>query len=262
MKSQEKRIISGNYLEVEHYPVTEHGYRHDRKYRLSRTEQQNLNQKNAVKKMTRLINTNFGLGDLLIHGTYRPDEMPKSEKEVLNDIQNYFRRINRYRKSHGMPRAKYIYVIECSSSGNWHWHGIMSGMNRNIAEELWGHGDFTNANRFQPTVQTGGEAFAKYISKKPKGKRRWNCSKKNLKKPTVKTKSSGYTRRGIARIARERADDTRYWERKYKGYRLVSVTPVYNEFNGWWYIYIKMYRDTRGINSNERKQSNMSVLHK
>lgn len=261
MKSQEKRIISGNYLEVEHYPVTEHGYRHDRKYRLSRTEQQKLNIKNAVKKLIRLVNTNFGLGDLLIHGTYRPDEMPKSEKEVLNDIQNYFRRINRYRKSHGMPRAKYIYVIECSSSGNWHWHGIMSGMNRNIAEELWGHGDFTNANRFQPTAQTGGEAFAKYISKKPKGKRRWNCSK-NLKQPTVKTKSSGYTRRGIARIARERADDTRYWERKYKGYRLVSVTPVYNEFNGWWYIYIKMYRDTRGINSNERKQSNMSVLHK
>lgn len=261
MKSQEKRIISGNYLEVEHYPVTEHGYRHDRKYRLSRIEQQNLNQKNAVKKITRRINTNFGLGDLLIHGTYRPDEMPKSEKEVLNDIQNYFRRINRYRKSHGMPRAKYIYVIECSSSGNWHWHGIMSGMNRNIAEELWGHGDFTNANRFQPTAQTGGEAFAKYISKKPKGKRRWNCSK-NLKQPTVKTKSSGYTRQGIARIARERVDDTRYWERKYKGYGLVSVTPVYNEFNGWWYIYVKMYRDTRGINSNDRKQSNMSVLHK
>lgn len=180
---------------------------------------------------------------------------------MLKDIQNYFRRISRYRKKHGLPPLKYIYVIECSSSGKWHWHGIMSGMNRNIAEELWKHGDFVNADRFQPTTQTGGEAFAKYISKKPMGKRRWNCSK-NLKQPTVKTKSSGYTRRGIARIARERADDTRYWERKYKGYNLVSVTPVYNEFNGWWYIYVKMYRDTRGINSNERKQSNMSVLHK
>lgn len=248
MKSQEKRIISGNYLEVEHYPVTEHGYRHDRKYRLSRTEQQKLNIKNAVKKLIRLVNTNFWLGDLLIHGTYRPDEMPESEKEVLKDIQNYFRRISRYRKKHGLPPLKYIYVIECSGSGKWHWHGIMSAMDRNIAEELWKHGDFVNADRFQPTTQTGGEAFAKYISKKPMGKRRWNCSK-NLKQPTVKTKSSGYTRRGIARIARERADDTRYWERKYKGYRLVSVTPVYNEFNGWWYIYVKMYKQQGRYNN-------------
>lgn len=248
MKSQGKRIISGNYLEVEHYPVTEHGYRHDRKYRLSRTEQQKLNIKNAVKKLIRLVNTNFWLGDLLIHGTYRPDEMPKSEKEVLKDIQNYFRRISRYRKKHGLPPLKYIYVIECSGSGKWHWHGIMSAMDRNIAEELWKHGDFVNADRFQPTTQTGGEAFAKYISKKPMGKRRWNCSK-NLKQPTVKTKSSGYTRRGIARIARERADDTRYWERKYKGYNLVSVTPVYNEFNGWWYIYVKMYKQQGRYNN-------------
>lgn len=248
MKSQEKRIISGNYLEVEHYPVTEHGYRHDRKYRLSRTEQQKLNIKNAVKKLIRLVNTNFWLGDLLIHGTYRPDEMPKSEKEVLKDIQNYFRRISRYRKKHGLPPLKYIYVIECSSSGKWHWHGIMSAMDRSTAEELWKHGDFVNADRFQPTTQTGGEAFAKYISKKPMGKRRWNCSK-NLKQPTVKTKSSGYTRRGIARIARERADDTRYWERKYKGYNLVSATPVYNEFNGWWYIYVKMYKQQGRYNN-------------
>lgn len=248
MKSQEKRIISGNYLEVEHYPVTEHGYRHDRKYRLSRTEQQKLNIKNAVKKLIRLVNTNFWLGDLLIHGTYRPDEMPKSEKEVLKDIQNYFRRISRYRKKNGLPPLKYIYVIECSRSGKWHWHGIMSAMDRNTAEELWKHGDFVNADRFQPTTQTGGEAFAKYISKKPMGKRRWNCSK-NLKQPTVKTKSSGYTRRGIARIARERADDTRYWERKYKGYNLVSVTPVYNEFNGWWYIYVKMYKQQGRYNN-------------
>ena len=248
MKSQEKRIISGNYLEVEHYPVTEHGYRHDRKYRLSRTEQQKLNIKNAVKKLIRLVNTNFWLGDLLIHCTYRPDEMPESEKEVLKDIQNYFRRISRYRKKHGLPPLKYIYVIECSNSGKWHWHGIMSAMDRNIAEELWKHGDFVNTDRFQPTTQTGGEAFAKYISKKPMGKRRWNCSK-NLKQPIVKTKSSGYTRRGIARIARERADDTRYWERKYKGYNLVSVTPVYNEFNGWWYIYVKMYKQQSRYNN-------------
>lgn len=241
MKSREKRITSGNYLEIEHFPVTEHGHRHDRKKRLSRKEQQNLNEKNAIKKLIRLVNTNFVKGDVLIHCTYRADEMPTTEAEVKKDIQNYFRTIKAYRKKHNMPQIKYIYVIECKN-GKWHWHGIMSAIDREVAEKLWKHGDFTNADRFQPTAQAGGEAFARYISKKPMGARRWNCST-NLKQPTEKTTDGTYTRRKIARIVQEHIDDIAYWERKYKGYKFISATPKFNEFNGWWYIYIKMYRD-------------------
>lgn len=120
----------------------------------------------------------------------------------------------------------------------------MSAIDRDVAEKLWKHGDYTNADRFQPTEQEGGEAFARYISKKPMGKRRWNSST-NLKNPTVKTKDGQHTRRGIARIATQRINDRAYWERKYKGYRFVSATPVYNDYNGWWYIYAKMYRNKR-----------------
>lgn len=240
MKSREKIIISGNYLEAEHFPVTEQGHRHERKRKLSREEQYNLNQKNATKKLIRIINTNFVAGDILIHPTYRADEMPETLEEVIKDVQNYFRRIKNYRKKHRLPPAKYIYVVECKH-GKWHWHGIMSSIDRDVAEKLWKHGDFTNAARFQPTAKEGGEAFARYISKKPCGSRRWNCSK-NLKQPTVKTKDGLYTRRGMARVARERIDDKEYWERKYKGYRFISATPAYNDFNGWWYIYVKMYR--------------------
>lgn len=243
MKSREKRIKSGNYLEIEHFPVTAHGHRHDRKHKPTRIEQQNLNEKNARKKLERLINTNFVKGDILLHFTYRNDEMPKDEKQVQKDIQNYFRRINYCRKKQGLPKAKYIYVIECKG-GRWHWHGIMSAMDRDTTEELWKHGDSNKAHRFQPTVQNGGEAFARYISKKPMGSKRWYCST-NLKQPEVKTKDGTHTRRGMARIARERVDDREYWERKYKGYRFVSATPTYNEFNGWWYIYVRMYRDEK-----------------
>lgn len=256
MKSREKRIISGNHLEVEYFPVTAHGNRHDRKHKLSRTEQRNLNEKNAIKKLIRLINTNFIKGDILIHCTYRADEMPKTLKEHTRNIQNYFRRIKAYRKKHNMPEIKYIYVIECKG-GKWHWHGIMSAINRDVAEKLWKHGDFTNADRFQPTAQEGGEAFARYISKQPKGSRRWYSSK-NLKQPTVKKKDGTHTRRGMARIVRERIDDREYWERKYKGYRFISAIPAYNEFNGWWYLYVKMYRNIdngrNGIINSKRQQ--------
>ena len=89
------------------------------------------------------------------------------------------------------------------------------------------------------------------------GTKRWYCSK-NLKEPTVKTKDGIYTRRGIARIAKDRVDDRQYWECKYKGYRFVSATPVYNEFNGWWYLYVKMYRD-KHINTNTEKQRQFNL---
>ncbi len=256
MKSREKRIMSGNYLEVECFPVTAHGNRHDRRRKLSRIEQRNLNAKNATKKLIRLINTNFVKGDILIHCTYRAENMPQTLEEHTRNIQNYFRRIKAYRKKHNLPEIKYIYVIE-RKGNKWHWHGIMSAVDRNIAEKLWKLGDFTNADRFQPTAQEGGEAFARYISKQPAGSRRWYCSK-NLKQPTVRTKDGTHTRRGMARIARERVDDREYWERRYKGYRFISATPAYNEFNGWWYIYVRMYKsiDNRrnGIIDSRRQQ--------
>ena len=241
MKSREKRIISGPYLEVEHFPVTAHGHRHDRRRRLSRIEQRHLNEKNAKKKLVRRINTNFVKGDICFHFTYRDDEMPENEDEVQKDVQNYFRRVKYYRKKQGLPQIKYIYVIEYKG-GRWHWHGIMSAIDRDIAEQLWKHGDYTNTKKFQPTEKKGGEAFARYISKKPMGKKRWYCST-NLKQPEVKTKDGTHTRSQMARIARERVDDKEYWERKYKGYIFDSATPIYNEFNGWWYIYVRMHRD-------------------
>lgn len=243
MKSREKRIISGPCLEVEHFPVTAHGHRHDRRRKLSRVEQRNLNEKNAKKRLERLINTNFVKGDICFHFTYRDDEMPANEDEVQKDGQNYFRRVKYYRKKNGLPQIKYIYVIECKN-GRWHIHGIMSAMDRDTAEELWKHGDFPRADKFKPTVQEGGKRFADYISKKPMGKKRWYCST-NLKQPEVKTKDDTHTRSEMARIARERVDDKDYWERQYKGYRFVSATPTYNEFNGWWYIYVRMYRDDK-----------------
>ena len=50
MKSRTKTILSGKYLEVELFPVTAHGHRHDRRCKLSRAEQRKQNEKHAAKK--------------------------------------------------------------------------------------------------------------------------------------------------------------------------------------------------------------------
>ena len=242
MKSRTKTILSGKYLEIELFPVTAHGHRHDRRRKLSRAEQRKQNEKHAVKKLVRLINANFEQGDTIITLQYRAElRHDLTYAAVLRDVQNYLRRVKNYRHRHHLPEIKYIYVIELAGL-------IMSKLDRDVAESLWHYADFVNSRSFQPTAQEGGAAFANYIAGKKGGKdvpekywRKWNSSK-NLTQPTENTKDGTHTRREIARLARERVDDRRYWEQQYSGYRFVSAQPVFNEFNGWWYLYVQLYK--------------------
>ena len=264
MQSRTKTIESGRHLEIEMFPVTQHGHRHDRKKKLSSTEQRAQNQKNAEKRLVRLVNTNFVRGDIIITLQYRAEMRGNlSYAAVVRDTQNYLRRVKRYRDKHSMSAIKYIYVVELAGKTNWHVHLLMSKLPREVAEKLWSNADFVNSKSFQPTVQEGGAAFANYIAGKKPGKdvsekywRRWNSSK-NLQQPTERHKDGTHTRRGIARIAREYIDTKAYWERKYKGYRFVSAVPRYNEFNGWWYLYVQMYRieSPAAVNNRKRKQN-------
>lgn len=235
--------MSGKILEVEFFPVCSDG-RKMPAGSLSREAQKNLNEKNAKKKLDRLINTNFGKGDLAVHLTYRDDEMPSTREEVVNDVKNYISRLRRWRKAHGLPDIKYIYVIEAKVSKRtgvlrWHVHMVMSGMDRDVAEQKWNHGDWTNARRLQPN-ENGLQALARYMTKDPEGKRRWSGSK-NLKQPTVKKPRDGkITRRGLARIAEKKLYDREYWEKRHKGYSYIGAEASFNNYNGHWYVYVRM----------------------
>lgn len=246
---REKKIYSGKILEVELYPVYKNGReipRRAKKEKLSTKEQKNLNDKNARKKLTRLINTNFGEGDIVIHPTYRDSEMPLTEQEARKDIVNYIRRIKTYRKKHNLPELKYIYVIECKVSKKtgvmrWHFHMIMSKMDRDTAEKMWKHGDFTNADRLQPN-EYGCEAIARYMTKEPQGKKRWAQSK-NLKEPYIPPPKDGRIgKQGVRKIATQYVEDKEYFEKRYKGYQFLKCVPAFNDFNGHWYIEIVMRR--------------------
>ena len=251
---REKNIISGKMYEAEFYPVFDNGRRipeRRKKLNTSSKEQQNLNDKNARKKIVRLVNANFGQDDIVIHGTYRDDEMPATEEECRRDIQNYIRRIKRYRKKMKLPDMKYIYVIESKVSRKtglirFHFHMITNQMDRDTAEKMWHHGDWTNADRLQPN-EKGCEALAKYLVKNPEGGKRWAQSK-NLKKPKVpKPKDGKISKKYLSRLATERIDDAHFWEKRYKGYRFIEANAMFNSFNGYWYLSVVMYKDTEAV---------------
>lgn len=237
---REKRIYSGKILEVEVYPITLQEKKKKRrdKEKESLPKQRNLNDKNARKHLIRLINTNFTDKDLSVHLTYSDDNLPESEHEAKKDVENYLRRIMYYRKKHGLEPLKYITVVEhkCKGEGRIHHHLIISDMDRDKAEELWKKGR-ANADRLQ-SDENGYEAVGRYITKDPKGKKRWNASK-NLKKPTVKVNDTKYKKKRVQEISRN-PDDKQEFEKLYPGYFLNECRAEFNEINGETYLYIKM----------------------
>lgn len=250
---REKKIYSGKILEVDIYPIYSSGRelpRRNPKQNISTETQKNLNDKNAKKKLVRLVNTNFTENDLAAHLTYRDDEMPSSEEEARKDFTNYIRRIKIYRKKHGLPELKYISVLECKISKRtgvlrWHFHMIMSEMNRNDAEQLWGKGDWTNTKRLQPN-EYGFEQLARYIIKDPEGSKRWSQSR-NLAKPfSPKPKDGKITKIAAKRMATIYVDDKTFFEKKYPGYSFLKCEPLFNDFNGMWYLSIVLQKQQTG----------------
>lgn len=272
---REKKTKSGKLLEVDFYPIFPDGRKIPQrapKTNPTTEEMERYNAKRALKNFVRLVNANFETGDLFVHITYYSDKAPQDEETAKKDIANYIRRIKSKRNT-ALKRVlklleanpedeellqkkrkleepfRYAYPLEeqIYKSGknkgrsNWHAHIFMTGgLDRDTVEDLWGLGrinaDRLNLERFGP------EAAAVYCSKDPRGKKRFYTSR-NMKKPIVaKPRDGKITPRYVEKLAKTRVDDRIYWENRYKGYRFIRCYPMYNEYNGYWYVSVVMYK--------------------
>lgn len=234
MTYRTKTVLSGKYLEVEVYPIFT-GIKNGRskKVRASSNKQKNLNDKNAKKKIIRLIHSNFDEGDLMVTLSYKEKNRPKTEEQARKDIDNYLRRIRRYRQKNNLPELKYIAVIEYREEQEgkkirMHHHLIMNSMDRDEAERIWGLG-YANTIRLEAD-ENGFEGITRYIIKDPKGQKRVKQSK-NLKQPLVKTKDNEFTKRTINKFIKD-IDRQDYFERKYKKFRYVDSKVMINDITG------------------------------
>lgn len=284
----EKRTVSGKLLEIDIYPVWKNGHRVPEKMPArSLPEQIKYNHRQCEKKLIRLVNVNFDSEDIIMHPTYSPKNAPLDEEKARRDLKNYLSRIKRKRISElkkviklldELPNTqtfetlrqkltaqkkkleapfKYIYVIETviyqrgpyKGLENFHFHlFVTGGLDRTVYEDMWEGGIRTNADRFQPK-KYGPEAIAKYMAKSHRaGSKAYVCSR-NIEDPDKEIKKTRLKPGGLERLAKQRADDKEYWEKRYKGYknqeyRLLKTYPRYNKYNGHWYLTVIMYADS------------------
>ena len=243
-----KTIKSGDYLECEIFPMVlmEPGIREARRKRTPE-QMREINRRNAVKKLERLMNANFTAGDLMPHLTM---DRPCSFEEMQKIVRNFFQRLRRLAAKRGAV-LRYIYVIETKQEHGQqrhHLHGVINGgwITRDEIEKLWSHG-LSRVDRVQQQ-EKGLAGFARYITQQKTTQERlmrrsWGASK-GLKQPTVTVADHKFSRAAAAKIARDLEGDARaILEKKYPGYRLIEQPVI--RFSDWLpgcYIYAMMVR--------------------
>lgn len=242
-----KTFRCGEQLEAEIFPVLEweRGQRAERK---KRTPEQmaRVNRRNREKHLTRLMNLNFGPGDLLLNAL--TTDKPCSWQEFNRRVDALLRWLRRQAKKAGQA-LKYILHLERTGDGaetRYHVHGIINGgiVSRDEIEDWWRWGT-ANVDRAKAR-EKGLAGYAKYMLQKKDGqetagKRAFRCSR-NLKRPdrrpALTISDHKFSRAQAGKLARGCQEDARaLFERKYPGYRLIEYSVHYSDFLPGVYIY-------------------------
>ena len=195
----EKRIYSGDILEVERYSVTKGGRpRGSRNAEQPGKDQAELNSVQSWRLLFRMLNCNFSrdAGDMCI--TLRFAEMV-TRAEANREYAAFLRRVRNARQRMELEPLRYICVRE-SQSGREHAHVIVNaGIPFEMLSQMWKPGtlwcsrlDDTNnykelarylTNQHKPRKGSDSQENAKEPHRKHQ--RSWTCSR-NLQKPIVK----------------------------------------------------------------------------
>ena len=245
IKYRTKTIKSGDVLECEIYPVWK-TYSEVRKAKASVSAQAqiNLNHKNRVKNVIRLVNANFTDKDIWATYTYSDDLMPLTYDEAIKEMTKYIRRLKNYTKKHNQPELKYIYVTELSKKGRFHHHIVINFQDRDVAEQLWKGGKRKQTRRLQAD-ESGYEGLARYITKEEikdsPNRKNYICSK-NLIKPTITTSDYKVSRAQARKIAEGKINPIVLFQKLYQSYAFNDITFKTSDYVSGVYLYVKMHR--------------------
>lgn len=241
-----KTVKAGKIFDVEIYPEFTRKQQDKSIRKRDPTAQKNLNDRNAKKKLERLIQTNFSNNDLYLTFTYDENYLPPDIEQAEKSIKNFIRRINYRRKKEGLNNAKYIYITEYSHKKKirCHHHLIMDGaLEVNTVDNMWKCG-YTKISRIRADENGTLSQLSSYLSKDPAGTKRWTSSI-NLKKPVERKSYTRFTARKVKRIVEQKTDLKQALEQIYKRYEYIKHEIRYNAVNNQVYIYARMIERNR-----------------
>jgi hypothetical protein len=248
-----KTITSGPIREVEVFPLYLKKEMPD-EWRRKETKEarKNLNDKNARKKFIRKLNANFNKDDYFLTLNYFKELRPKDHKEARKHMRNFIQTLNRkYEKEQlkngvtksKLKKIKYMFVTEYSEDKKieCHHHLVMNAvLPITVVKKAWKFGSRGKMDYLDPDDMhfTG---LGNYLSKDPKGKKRWCCSK-NLKDPDITRNLSKFSKKKVKEMKDNQNLIKFEMEKANPGYIFVKSEVYINTYNGMPYIYATMRR--------------------
>lgn len=247
-----RRTVAGGIVEIEAWPIWRTGSDSQRCARgrgPTREAQRRINERNAARKLDRLLNANFGRESLHLVCTYAGEAPSPDVAQRLN--RNYIARLRREfkreQKAGLIPEGeeyKWLYVIEYAGPEGEpkriHHHIVCNCRDRDACEALWVLGR-CNADRLKPD-ESGLIALAKYLTKAPAGKRR-TAHSRNLKPPRVYQGDKVLSRRRAALVLEDAAAHAReVFGAICPGCELVSCEVRRSEWVQGAYMYARLRR--------------------
>ena len=164
--------------------------RRGKKERETTEKQQQINDRQLEKKLTRIINASFDGDSWYITLTYKTENRPKDAEELKRHIREFLKRLRKVYKQEGRE-LKYIETAEVGERGAMHIHILVNDIDTRKIARLWDKG-FINAKPLDSSGQYRKLAayFIKYAQKTRKTceaiqKKAYNCSR-NLIRPEPK----------------------------------------------------------------------------
>ena len=239
--------VSAQHIQVSYFRYTERKKKsrsRQRKQEASTPKQRSLNQKRSRRYFEALVLTNFHKDDLHVTVTYDDENMPADMKTAMKQVDNFIKRVNYARSKQGLPPTRYVCINEESSTGRIHHHFIMDGdFDRNMVEDRWGKG-YCNADRIQPDRKTDLAPLIGYLSKDPKGRKRWSSSQ-NLTKPWDSVNDdprmmSAKKLKQVKDLPEDSENMRKIIEADNPGYELESIEKEYREDISQWYFFCRL----------------------
>lgn len=251
-------IFAGMTIEVEKfYTIKYNGKNVQRTGRCNPTPdtQARLNERNAVKKLRRLINANFKRNDYHLILTYNPEKRALDPEMARKDLKKFLDRLRYAFKKLG-AELKYIAVSEYGKK-SMHHHLVISGdIPADTLADLW-----TNGRIGLRLLDGSGDyiRLADYLIKQSRKtfndpekavfKKRW-CGSKNLVKPVVKRKVVS-------------ANSWREYPQAPKGYMIIPESIEYgvSDITGYPYQYYRMIKIPENIGKERNRNDKNGIRH-
>ena len=188
--------------------------------------QKRLNEAKAIKRLRRLVNTNFQHKDYHLVLSYESDKRPSTKDNALANITNFLRRARRIYTKIGL-QFKYILTSEYGKNAI-HHHLIVNKIDTEKLQAIWPYGRI-HVNPLDNSGQY--EQLASYLIKQTRKtfndearqlhKKRW-CQSSNLEQPIIKTEVV-------------KADSWRDYPTAPVGYVITKLHCNVDEYTGWPY---------------------------